>query len=155
MPNIKADLSTFDLRLIQFFNKSFLPLARVAVFIIFFWFGLLKVLHLSPASALAQALTAKTIGPHYFDLAFTILAILECLIGILFLFPKMTRIVIPLLIVHMFVVCSPLLLVPEYTWQAPLVPSLEGQYIIKNAVVIALVIGIAASVQPFNKKVQH
>ncbi len=109
---------------------------------------------LSPAGPLARALVEKTVGLQYFNGLFTILAFLECVIGVLFLFPKATRVVIPLLLLHMLIVCSPLLLVPEYTWQSFLVPTLEGQYIIKNAVVIAVAIGIAASTQPLisNKK---
>jgi len=110
--------------------------------------GFIKLVGLSPASPLARALTEKTVGLQYFDTLFFVLALLECIIGVLFLFPKMTRVVIPLLLVHMAIVCSPLLLVPHYTWQSFLVPTLEGQYIIKNAVVVAVAIGIAASTQP-------
>ena len=84
--------------------------------------------------------------------AVVLLALLECLIGILFLIPKATRLVVPLLLAHMAVVCSPLLLVPEYVWQGFLVPTLEGQYIIKNAVVVAVAIGVAASTAPLSSK---
>lgn len=140
--------STIDLRLIAFFKRSFQPVARISVFLIFFWFGLIKLLDISPASPLAEALTERTVGLQYFDSLFISIALLECVVGILFLFPKATRIVIPLLLFHMAVVCSPLVIVPEFTWQQFLVPTLEGQYIIKNAVVIAVAIGIAASTTP-------
>ncbi len=100
---------------------------------------------------MAEALTARTVGLQYFDALFMAIAILECVIGLLFLFPKLTRVVIPLLLVHMAIVCSPLILTPDYTWQAFLVPTLEGQYIIKNAVVVAVAIGIAASTQPLGR----
>lgn len=152
MKHKKLDYEAIDERLIRFFGRTFIPVARGSIFLIFFWFGILKAFQLSPASPLAEALVAKTIGLQYFDVLFVILAILECIIGILFLFPKTTRVVIPLLLVHMAIVCSPLLLVPEYTWQSFAVPTLEGQYIIKNAVVIAVAIGIAASTQPIRKK---
>ena len=148
MKNKNIDYKAIDLQLIAFFKRTFIPVARISIFLVFFWFGAIKVLGLSPASPLAEALTAKTVGMQYFDVLFLILALLECLIGLLFLFPKMTRVVIPLLLAHMAIVCSPLVLVPEYTWQAFLIPTLEGQYIIKNAVVIAVAIGIAASAQP-------
>jgi uncharacterized membrane protein YkgB len=85
---------------------------------------------------------------QYFDTLFYVLAAIECVIGLLFLFPKLTRIVIPLLLFHMLIVCSPLVLVPDLTWQQFAVPTLEGQYILKNAVVVAVAIGIAASAQP-------
>lgn len=148
----KIDYAHLDLKMISFFRRAFVPMARVSIFLIFFWFGLIKLIGLSPASPLAEALTARTVGLQYFDILFIVLSVVECLIGILFLFPKMTRIVIPLLIAHMALVCSPLVLVPEYTWQSPFVPTLEGQYILKNAVVVAVAIGIAASAQPLHTK---
>jgi uncharacterized membrane protein YkgB len=145
---MKEKIPDIDERLIAFFRRTFIPVARFSIFLIFFWFGLIKILGLSPASPLAEALTAKTVGMQYFDPLFLVLAVVECVIGVLFLFPRATRIVIPLLLFHMLIVCSPLLLVPEYTWQQFGVPTLEGQYIIKNAVVIAVAIGIAASAKP-------
>ncbi len=148
MTKRKIDYEALDLRLIAFFRRSFVPVARASVFLIFFWFGLIKLLGLSPASPLAEALTAQTIGLQYFDTMFMLIAVLECVIGVLFLFPKFTRVVIPLLLVHMAIVCSPLILTPDYTWQSFMIPTLEGQYIIKNAVVVAVAIGIAASTQP-------
>lgn len=141
----QPDYQAVDLRVIAFFRRTFIPVARFAVFLVFFWFGLIKLIGASPASPLAQALTEKTVGLQYFDTLFFVLALIECVIGMLFLFPKLTRIVIPLLLIHMTIVCSPLVLVPAYTWQSLLVPTLEGQYIIKNAVVVAVAIGIAAS----------
>ena len=152
MKHKKFDYKTIDLRSIAFFRRSFIPVARFSIFLIFFWFGFIKLLGLSPASPLAKALVEQTVGLQYFDTLFVVLALLECIIGILFLFPKATRIVVPLLLAHILIVCSPLLLVPAYTWQSFLVPTLEGQYIIKNAVVVAVAIGIAASAQPLRNK---
>lgn len=151
MKQTKKHIEAVDQRLINFFRRTYIPVARGSIFIVFFWFGILKVFGLSPASPLAEALTAKTIGLQYFDPLFVTLAIIECVIGVLFLFPRLTRVVIPLLLFHMAIVCSPLVLVPELTWQSFAVPSLEGQYIIKNAVVVAVAIGIAASTQPLQR----
>lgn len=145
-------LTTIDLRLIAFFRKAFLPFARIALFVVFFWFGILKVFDLSPASPLAEALTANTVGLQYFDVLFKGLSVIECVIGVLFLIPKATRVVIPLLLLHMAVVCAPLVLVPGEVWQGFLVPTLEGQYIIKNLVIVAVAIGIAAWTPPLSKK---
>lgn len=137
-----------DLKVIGFFRSSFEPIARFSIFLVFFWFGLIKILGLSPAGPLAEALVAKNVGAAYFEPLFLVIAILECLVGIMFLFPALTRLVIPLLLVHMAIVCSPLILLPEMTWQSFGVPTLEGQYIIKNAAVIALAIGVAAAQTP-------
>jgi uncharacterized membrane protein YkgB len=149
---MRKRLEEIDYWIIATSKRLYMPVARVAFFVIFFYFGFLKIIGLSPASPLAEALTARTIGMQYFDASFMILAIIECLIGILFLIPKATRVVIALLFVHIAVVCSPLLLVPEHVWHGFLVPSLEGQYIIKNIALIAIAIGIAANVTPLKEK---
>jgi uncharacterized membrane protein YphA (DoxX/SURF4 family) len=142
----------WDSKLIDFFGRTYIPVARFSLFVVFFWFGFIKLTGMSPASELAEALTAKTIGEEWFDLLFRLIAFLECLVGILFLIPKAVRIVVPLLFFHMAVVCAPLVLVPEMTWQSFMVPTLEGQYIIKNIVVIAVAFGIAAHTEPLRNK---
>jgi len=149
---ITKKAEAIDLRLIDFFGRTFIPFARFSIFLIFFWFGFIKLIGLSPAGPLAEALIANTVGMQYFEVLFKLLAVIECIIGLLFLIPRATRTVIPLLLGHMLLVCTPLILVPEYVWKSFLVPSLEGQYIIKNAVVIAVAIGIAASQKPLVKK---
>ena len=145
------NIKNVDVKIIAWLQKAFLPLERFAIFAIYFWFGALKLFDLSPAGPLAQALAVKAIGLAHFDLTVHILALFECLIGILFLFPKMTRIVIPLLFIHMIIVCSPMLLVPHLAWSRPFVPTLEGQYIIKNLAIAALAIGIAAQTKPLQR----
>lgn len=130
-------------------HRSFLPAARFAIFLVYVWFGALKLLGLSPATPLAAALATKTIGAANFPIAFVTLAIVECVIGVLFLIPAATRIVIPLLLAHIVIVCSPLVLVPKLAWTAPFALTLEGQYMVKNVVVVALALGIAY------KSIQH
>lgn len=142
------NIKSLDTVIIGCLRRWFIPMARVAIFLIFFWFGALKLLDLSPAGPLAFALAEKTIGLAHYNLTFQILAIYECLIGVLFLFPRATRVVIPLLLVHMVIVCSPLILLPSLAWSRPFVPTLEGQYIIKNMAIIALAIGVAAQTRP-------
>ena len=144
-------ISKLDNKIIGFFSKSYLMVARISLFLIFFWFGFVKLIGLSEAGPLARALTQKTVGIQYFETLFVVLALLECIIGILFLFPKMVRLNIPLLFFHLAVVSAPLLLVPELTWQSIFVPTLEGQYIIKNLVIIAVAFGIAANTTPLIK----
>ncbi len=146
------NIKTLDLAIIERLQRWYLPAARLAVFVIYFYFGALKLLGDSPATPLAHALVTKTIGAANFEWSFTVLAIFECLIGVLFLIPKATRIVIPLLFIHMIIVCSPLFIVPQLVFTKPFVPTLEGQYIIKNVAIIALAIGVAAQTRPLQKK---
>ena len=144
-------IRTMDRSIIGFFRRISVPTARVGLFIVFFWFGLLKVIGYSPASGLVQRLFEDTIpfvSFHAFIIGF---GIFECIIGILFLWKGMERVVIPLLLIHMVTTFGPLVFLPEETWQGFLVPTLEGQYIIKNVVIIAAAVGIAAHLHPMRK----
>lgn len=141
-------IKNIDLKLINFFNKAFMPSARFGLFVIFFWFGLLKVLELSPASGVVARLFEQTIPFMSFDAFLILFGLFECLIGILFLFKGVERVVIPLLFIHMITTFGPLVFLTEETWSSFMVPTLEGQYIIKNLVIIATAIGIASKVKP-------
>lgn len=147
----KQSLLKFDLKFIAVLKNYRLPIARIAIFIVYTYFGALKLLDKSPASPIAEALVNKTFGAEYFDTLFIILAVLECVIGILFLFPKAIRVVFPLLILHLLIVCSPLVLLPEQSWASAFVPTLEGQYIIKNVLIVALAVAVAANTKPVAK----
>jgi uncharacterized membrane protein YkgB len=137
-------LSQIDQGIAELAAKWFEPAARVSIFVIYFWFGILKILGLSPATPLANALTSRTIGMQYFNTSFKALAVYECLIGILFLIPAMTRISTALLVIHLGIVTSPLVIVANVAWAHPLVPTLEGQYIIKDLAILALAVGLIA-----------
>ena len=144
-------ISEIDIKLINFFRRISMPVARFGLFVVFFWFGILKVLGLSPASGLVQALFEKTILFMSFDVFFLLFGLFECLIGILFVMRGFERVVIPLLFLHMVTTFMPLFILPEATWSAFLVPTLEGQYIIKNLVIIAAAVGIAAHLHPLSR----
>ncbi len=144
-------LESFDRRLIRFFRKISEPSARIALFIVFFWFGILKVVGLSPANGLVLRLFQETIPWMSFGTFIILFGLLECLIGVLFLIKGTERVVIPLLLIHMITTFLPLILLPEIGWQRFLVPTLEGQYIIKNVVLIAAAIGIAAHLHPLKE----
>jgi uncharacterized membrane protein YphA (DoxX/SURF4 family) len=146
--DIAAALDKLDHVLIVFARKAYPWVARGALFIVFFWFGIVKLFGVSEATGLARALTAKTVGEQHFHTLFNTLAVLECVIGVLCLIPRLTRLAVVMLLMHMAVVCAPLFLVPELTWQAVLVPTMDGQYIIKNVLVIAAAFGLAANAPP-------
>lgn len=145
-------LQYIDIKLIHFFRRVSIPVARFGLFVVFFWFGLLKVIGLSPASGLVQRLFEHSIPFISFHSFIILFGLFECLIGILFLIRGAERIVIPLLFIHMITTFGPLFLLPQETWSGFLTPTLEGQYIIKNLVIIAAGIGIAAHLHPLPKK---
>lgn len=119
-------------------------LAHIALFIVFFWFGALKLFDLSPATDLVEALFVKIplLNQMHFDVFIVLLGLFEMLLAILFLFPKTTKIAVWLLIPHMFTTLLPLVLLPHMTWTQFAAPTLEGQYIIKNIVIVALALSV-------------
>ena len=71
------------------------------------------------------------------------------MIGLLFIVPKMEKIAFALLIPHMITTILPLIFLPEASWSGFLTPTITGQYIIKNVVIMALAATIFADL---NKK---
>src|SRR5689334_2424296 len=139
---------SIDARFIAFAQRHYAWIARASLFVIFFYFGFLKLVGLSPADHLALGFAAKMgLGAYAMQL-FYLLAIVECAIGLLMLIPRFTRLAIGIMLLHMILVCSPLPLYPEAVWVRPLVPNLEGQYIIKNAALVALALGLVATTKP-------
>ena len=116
-------------------NKN---LIRISLFIIFFWFGLLKPLGLSAA----EQLVLDTVYWMPLFSAHTWLAIIgwwEVIIGLCFLFEKTTKIALLLLLLQMTGTFMPLVILPDITFQNSnfFTPTLEGQYILKNILIIA------------------
>lgn len=126
-------------------------MARIALFIVFFWFGALKVLGLSPAQGMVEALFEHTIPFMSFGMFMILFGIYEMVIGLLFLKRNLERLVMPLLLVHMTTTFLPLIVLRDLTWSGFLVPTMEGQYIIKNVVIIATAFIIAAHMHPLKK----
>jgi uncharacterized membrane protein YkgB len=119
-------------------SKNILWWNRIALFVVFFWFGFLKIIHISPAEGLVSRLHEATISSFVPIEAFMILlGIIECSIGILWLIPKLTKVAFVIFIIQMFTTFLPLLFLPKDTWQNTMVLTLTGQYIIKNVVLIA------------------
>ena len=121
-------------------------LIRIPIFIIFFWFGFLKIIDLSPA----QQLVKDTVYwmPFLTAESWTyIIGAWEVLIAICFLFKRTTLIAMILLFLQMSGTFLPLVILPEITFQNsnPFLPTLEGQYIIKNIIIITAAIMIGRS----------
>lgn len=142
-----GQMDRFNLRILKKYSR---PLARLVLFIVFFWFGALKLAMVSPANSLVADLLEKTLPFITFSKFIRAFGAYEMIIGVLFLIPRAERIAIALLIPHMIAAFLPLILLPAVAWQNFLVPTMEGQYIIKNLVIIALAFSVAARLQPLD-----
>lgn len=126
----------------NFFRLLFVSLARLSLFVIYVWFGTLKTLGVSPAGDLVHQLFEQTIPFVSFDTFYILFAWFEVLIGLLFLLPRFTRLAVILVFIHILTTFLPLVLLPAATWQSFLVPTLAGQYIIKNLLIVACAVGV-------------
>ena len=118
---------------------------RISFGIIFIWFGVLKPLGLSPAEPLVLA-TVRWLPLFDGEVWVIIIGWWEVAIGVAFLFQRTIRVAIALLALQMVGTFMPLILLPAVTFQAEHLlygPTMEGQYIIKNLMIIsaALVVG--------------
>lgn len=120
-------------------------LSRIALFVVYFWFGILKVIGQSPASQMVESLFDKTIsGIMPFSSFIVLFGLFEIAVGILFFIPKLEKIAVTVFALHMITTILPLFIMSE-VWTNPLVPTLEGQYIIKNLALIACALTIWAN----------
>ena len=133
-------LEAIDASIAAAMDRWSVPVLRAAVGIVFIWFGALKVFDVSPAADLVAA-TVYLVPPELFV---PILGVWEVLIGVCLLYRPLIRLGILLLFLQMPGTFLPLVLLPEVTFVTfPHALTVEGQYIIKNLVIIgaALVVG--------------
>lgn len=125
-------------------------LLRLSLGIVFFWFGVLKFFPgVSPAQTLAGAtISTLSLGLITPEAAVFILAVWECLIGLGLITGYFLRATLFLLWLQMLGTFTPLFLFPEQCFTVvPIAPTLEGQYIIKNLVLVAASLVIGATVR--------
>ena len=139
-----------DRRITESMAEHGLTLLRLALGVVFLWFGVLKFF---PGASQAEMLAGRTIETLTFgaisqDVAVRILAVWEVAIGIGLLAGRWMRAVLLLLLVQMLGTITPLFLFPSETFVVfPIVPTLEGQYIIKNIVLVSAAIVLGATVR--------
>lgn len=137
---VRKSIDRFDraeMRVAAWMEKHGFTLLRIAMGVVFIWFGALKPLGLSPAEELVAKTTSWLPIPHFL----VILGVWEVAIGVCFLSQRLIRWALILLFVHMPGTMLPLVMLPEVTFvEFPFVLTLEGQYIIKNLVLVAAAI---------------
>ncbi len=139
-----------DDRITLFMRQNGILFLRISLGIVFFWFGFLKFFPgLSPADQIAtETISTLTLGVIQPQVSMIILAVWETLIGLGLLSGKYLRFTLLLLFTQMIGTMTPLILFPAATFtRSPLVPTLEGQYIIKNLVLISAGLVVGATVR--------
>ena len=147
---LEQKFENVDVRITRWMARHGITILRVALGIIFLWFGVLKFIpNLSPAQDLAaRTISVLTFGIITPAISVPVLALWECVIGIGLITGKFMRLTILLLLLQMLGTLTPLVLFPAETWQVfPISPTLEGQYIIKNIVLVSAALVIGATVR--------
>lgn len=150
MRTLPGPLEAVDIRLTRWMARYGVVILRVALGVVFVWFGALKFF---PGLSPAQTLAAKTIDLLTFGLipggvSIVLLAILECAIGLGLISGSFMRVTLLLLAFQMVGAASPLVLFPGEVFAAfPFAPTLEGQYIMKNVVLVSAGLVIGATVR--------
>ena len=141
-----------DRTLIHIFRNTNLLFARISLFVVFFWFGILKVIGASPANQMVIELLDKTFSFMEPSLFLVLFGLFEVIIGITFLMPRIERFAIALLSIHLLTTILPLFLLTHLTWSDMFIPTMEGQYIIKNILIVAVAISIASHLRPLGSE---
>jgi uncharacterized membrane protein YphA (DoxX/SURF4 family) len=150
MEELHKILDRIDIRLTQWMAKYGIVLLRVSLGVVFFWFGVLKFFAgLSPAQELAtRTIERLTFGMIGAGVSIPVLATWECLIGVGLISGIFMRTTLLLLFLQMLGTITPVFLFPgEVFTRIPYAPTLEGQYIIKNLVLISSGLVIGATVR--------
>lgn len=147
---ISRQFNAIDARITGWMARYGILLLRISLGIVYLWFGVLKFFPgLSPAADLAtRTIEQLTFGLIPAEAALLLLAVWETLIGLGLIFGVWMRITLLLLFVQMLGTITPVFFFPQEVFNAvPYAPTLEGQYIIKNLVIISAAIVIGATVR--------
>lgn len=130
--------------------RNGLAILRASLGAVFIWFGILKFF---PGISAAEVIAGKTIYKLTFGLvkpgiSLPILAVWECIIGLGLISKRWLTLTLALLYFQMAGTFLPLFFFPEETFTTSIfVPTLLGQYIIKNIVLMSGGIVIGATVK--------
>lgn len=143
-------LDPIDVRITAWMARHGVMLLRLALGVVFLWFGALKFFgDLSPAADLATRTISDLSGGRLAPgISLPLLATWETLIGLGLLSGRFLRATLLLLFLQMPGTLLPLILYPAETFtMIPYAPTLAGQYIIKNLVLAGAAIVIGATVR--------
>lgn len=150
MTKWQSQFDVVDTRITTWMARYGVVILRVSLGVIFFWFGVLKFF---PALSPAEELAAKTIELLSFGIikpavSVPVLAAWETAIGLGLITGRFMRVTLALLGLQMLGTVTPLFLFTAETWRVfPIALTLEGQYIVKNLVLVSAGLVIGATVR--------
>jgi uncharacterized membrane protein YphA (DoxX/SURF4 family) len=150
MTAVPRELERVDYRLTGWLARHGLTVLRISLGVVFLWFGVLKFFPgLSPAADLASRTIEKlSVGSVSASTSLVLLATLETVIGLGLLLRVFQRVILLLLVLQLLGTLTPFVLFPDEVFtRFPYALSLEGQFIVKNAVLIGAAMVLGATVR--------
>ena len=131
---MKILFKDFYFRFSHKMEQHSIDIMRISLAVVYIWFGALKISGMSPAGELVEQ-TVYWFEPKIF---IPILGVFEVLIGLGLLIKRCIPYTIPLLLIHMAATFFPVFILKKVCFDAfPYCPTLAGQYIIKNLILIS------------------
>lgn len=146
--SFRDQFDRLDTRLLQFMERYGISFLRISLAIVFIWFGLLKVINASPVADLV-ANTVYWLAPEFFV---PFLGFWEVLVGLGLLFRFQLRLTLLLFWLQMAGTFIVLIVQPQIAFQAgnPLLLTTEGEFVIKNLILITAGLVIGSTVKRRN-----
>ncbi|MGH8959423.1 MAG: DoxX family membrane protein [Acidimicrobiia bacterium] len=143
----KPEVVALDRRIRGFLQRNSPWILRWALAIVFLWFGLLKVTGDSPVVDLVAAAVGDWFDPSWFV---PVLGAFEILVGLGLAIGKGIRATLLLFALQMAGTFLLLVLRPDIVFQNgnPLLLTTEGEFVIKNLVLLAAGMVVGAGVGP-------
>jgi uncharacterized membrane protein YkgB len=137
-------IARIDELIIPFLRRWGVPTLRISLAIVFIWFGALKVLGVSPVVDLVAS-TVYWVDPDWFVPA---LGVVEILVGLGLAARRWLRLVLLVLAGQMVGTFLVFVLLREIAFQDgnPLKLTVEGEFVIKNLVLLAAGMVVGASI---------
>jgi uncharacterized membrane protein YkgB len=148
-----ATLDRIDRKVVGFMSSYAILIIRLSLGIVFVWFGLLKVMGVSPVFDLASNIVYWLPS----ELFVPLLGIWEMAIGGGLVSGKALRVILLLLFLQLAGTFLVLIILPEAAFQGgnPLFLTTEGEFVIKNLVLIAAGLAVGGTVRYTSKERQR
>jgi uncharacterized membrane protein YphA (DoxX/SURF4 family) len=143
-------LDAIELAVHRWLITHSINLLRVSLGVVFLGFGFLKFFPMvSPAEQLVMDTTSMlTFGLIPGSIAIIAIAVLECVIGLWLLSGRALRGVMYLLAIELVGILTPVVLLGDRLFSGPHnAPTLQGQYVLKDVILVAAVLVVAATVR--------
>ncbi len=138
-------INQVDQKVSAFLRRWSIPTLRVSLAIVFVWFGALKVFDVTPVADLV----GRTV--YWFDPSWVVpvLGVLEIVVGLGLLSKIALRPILGLFAVQMLGTFLVLVLLPEVSFEDgnPLLLTVEGEFVVKNLVLLSAGMVVGATVQ--------